>query len=97
MVATMAAAISFICSVLIVFSQRWHGSLSQDHDLSGIQKFHTTVVPRAGGFAVVAGIVLGLLSYVVLFPGAIKASGQSQILFCCAPASPPSPAASSKT
>ena len=38
------------------------------------------MVPRVGGFAVVAGIVLGLLSYVMLFPGAIKASGQSQIL-----------------
>lgn len=80
MVATMAAAISFIGSVLIVFSQSWHGSLSHDHDLSSIQKFHTTVVPRVGGFAVVAGIVLGLLSYVMLFPGVIKASGQSQIL-----------------
>lgn len=79
-VAAVAAVVSFFCSVLIVYSQRWHGSLSHDHDLSGIQKFHATAVPRVGGLAVIAGIVLGPICYSMLFPGVIRASGEARIL-----------------
>lgn len=58
-----ALAASGIVSLLIVLSQKWHGGLSHDHDLDGVQKVHTTAVPRIGGLAVVAGVVLGLLIF----------------------------------
>jgi UDP-N-acetylmuramyl pentapeptide phosphotransferase/UDP-N-acetylglucosamine-1-phosphate transferase len=57
----VAAAVSFTGSVLIVWSQKWHGKHSLDHDLSGVQKFHTTAVPRIGGVAVITGIIFALL------------------------------------
>lgn len=85
LVAGVAATFSFICSALIIFSQRWHGELSFDHDLSGIQKFHAIAVPRVGGLAVVSGIVLGLLSCSMLFPWTVRASSETQImLLLCA-------------
>jgi UDP-N-acetylmuramyl pentapeptide phosphotransferase/UDP-N-acetylglucosamine-1-phosphate transferase len=52
---------SFAVSLLIVLSQKWHGSLSHDHDLDGVQKVHTTAVPRIGGVGVVTGLVLGFV------------------------------------
>lgn len=52
---------SFAACLLIVLSQKWHGSLSHDHDLDGVQKVHTTAVPRIGGVGVVVGLVLGCL------------------------------------
>jgi UDP-N-acetylmuramyl pentapeptide phosphotransferase/UDP-N-acetylglucosamine-1-phosphate transferase len=54
----IAAAISFLMSLLIVFSERWHGKLSHDHDLAGVQKVHTTAVPRIGGLAVLVGVIV---------------------------------------
>ena len=45
---------SFVASVLIVVTRRWHGGLSLD-SLSGPQKVQRTVVPRIGGVAVFAG------------------------------------------
>lgn len=56
----LAFAASFCMSLFIVASQRWHGKLSNDHDLNGVQKVHTTAVPRVGGIAVLAGIIAGL-------------------------------------
>ncbi|MDY7545662.1 glycosyltransferase [Glaciimonas sp. CA11.2] len=56
-----AALASFASSVLIVMSQGWHGKHSFDHDLSGVQKFHTTAVPRVGGIAVITGIIFSLV------------------------------------
>ncbi|CAH0150380.1 putative undecaprenyl-phosphate N-acetylglucosaminyl 1-phosphate transferase [Massilia sp. Bi118] len=58
---------SFAVCLLIVLSQKWHGSLSHDHDLDGVQKMHTTPVPRIGGVGVVAGLVLGCLCFQHLF------------------------------
>lgn len=37
-----------------------HAHLSADHDLSGVQKFHTTPVPRIGGIGVFVGIAAGI-------------------------------------
>lgn len=54
---------SFAACLLIVLSQKWHGSFSHDHDLDGVQKMHTTPVPRIGGVGVVAGLVLGFLCF----------------------------------
>jgi UDP-N-acetylmuramyl pentapeptide phosphotransferase/UDP-N-acetylglucosamine-1-phosphate transferase len=88
LVAGVAAAISLICSMLIIFSQRWHGGLSFDHDLSGVQKFHTIAVPRVGGLAVVAGIFFGLLCCGMLFPWTIRASVETQILLLLCASAP---------
>lgn len=60
---TAALIISFAFCLLIVASQKWHGKLSHDHDLNGVQKVHTTAVPRVGGIGVIAGVMLGLLAY----------------------------------
>jgi UDP-N-acetylmuramyl pentapeptide phosphotransferase/UDP-N-acetylglucosamine-1-phosphate transferase len=59
----IAFAVSLVVSVLIVLSQKWHGGLSHDHDLNGVQKVHTTAVPRIGGLGVIAGILLGYLAF----------------------------------
>lgn len=52
---------SFVCSGLatlfIVRTGTFHSHLTADHDLNGVQKFHSTPVPRIGG----AGIFLALL------------------------------------
>jgi UDP-N-acetylmuramyl pentapeptide phosphotransferase/UDP-N-acetylglucosamine-1-phosphate transferase len=56
----LTAAASLVMSLLIVLSQKWHGSFSHDHDLQGVQKVHTTVVPRIGGLAVMIGVIVGM-------------------------------------
>jgi UDP-N-acetylmuramyl pentapeptide phosphotransferase/UDP-N-acetylglucosamine-1-phosphate transferase len=61
--ASIAFAASLVVSVLIVMSQKWHGGLSHDHDLDGVQKVHTTAVPRIGGLSVLVGIVLGCVGF----------------------------------
>ena len=63
-----AGLISFIACLLIVRSQKWHGFISHDHDICGVQKVHALAVPRVGGLAVVAGVVIGILAYWFLFP-----------------------------
>jgi UDP-N-acetylmuramyl pentapeptide phosphotransferase/UDP-N-acetylglucosamine-1-phosphate transferase len=54
---------SFSLCLLVVLSQKWHGGLSHDHDLDGVQKVHTMAVPRIGGVGVVAGLMLGFLLF----------------------------------
>lgn len=55
---------SFATCLLLVLTERWHGKMSLDHDLNGVQKIHETPVPRVGGIGVVAGLILaGLFSY----------------------------------
>jgi UDP-N-acetylmuramyl pentapeptide phosphotransferase/UDP-N-acetylglucosamine-1-phosphate transferase len=73
-------AASFAVSALIVGSQKWHGRLSHDHDLEGVQKVHTTAVPRIGGLAVIAGVLLGLLMFELFFPAEMKPSRSTRIL-----------------
>jgi UDP-N-acetylmuramyl pentapeptide phosphotransferase/UDP-N-acetylglucosamine-1-phosphate transferase len=46
--------------------------LSHDHDLDGVQKVHTTAVPRIGGVGVVAGLVLGFLLFRSQFSGQMR-------------------------
>ena len=55
--AAIAASASLCCSVLILATQRWHGSLSMDKELSGPQKFHRIPVPRVGGVALLVGLL----------------------------------------
>ncbi|MBE9610659.1 MraY family glycosyltransferase [Chitinilyticum piscinae] len=54
--------LSFLCTMLIIRTSRWHGSLSADHDLGSVQKFHAVAVPRIGGVAVIVGL-LGVASW----------------------------------
>lgn len=52
--------LSFIGSLLVVVTSRWHGRFSMDHT-HGIQKFHTHPTPRVGGvpiFVSVAALAL---------------------------------------
>lgn len=50
----------FVCALLIV-TQRWHGSLSLDHDLLSAQKIHNAPVPRVGGLGLILGLMTGIL------------------------------------
>jgi UDP-N-acetylmuramyl pentapeptide phosphotransferase/UDP-N-acetylglucosamine-1-phosphate transferase len=88
MLGLTALIASFAVNLLIVGSQQWHGDLTHDHDLDGVQKVHTTAVPRIGGVGVVAGIVLGFLLFLQLFP--VAASGVNHpiwmLLFASLPA-----------
>ncbi len=47
-----------LAALLVVATQRFHGRFTMDSDLSGVQKSHSTPVPRIGGVAVVAGLVV---------------------------------------
>ena len=76
----ITAGTSFAFNAAIVGSQRWHGKLSHDHDLGGVQKVHTTAVPRIGGIGVMAGLLSGLAAFVYAFPGQIDQSQLNLIL-----------------
>jgi UDP-N-acetylmuramyl pentapeptide phosphotransferase/UDP-N-acetylglucosamine-1-phosphate transferase len=80
MLALLAFVASAAVSLLIVASQKWHGKLSHDHDLDGVQKVHTSAVPRIGGLAVICGVALGLLLYLSFYPGEMKPSRIPRIL-----------------
>jgi UDP-N-acetylmuramyl pentapeptide phosphotransferase/UDP-N-acetylglucosamine-1-phosphate transferase len=79
-IGAFSAIMSFALCLLIVWSQKWHGKHSHDHDLDGVQKFHATAVPRIGGIGVIAGIFLGLFAFAYMCPGEIKDSRFSRIL-----------------
>lgn len=77
-------AASFITCLLIILTQRWHGRLSLDHDLSGAQKIHETPVPRIGGLGVVVGLILaGIFSYQL---GGETYEMGGKLLLCAIPA-----------
>jgi UDP-N-acetylmuramyl pentapeptide phosphotransferase/UDP-N-acetylglucosamine-1-phosphate transferase len=79
-----AAFVSFLVSLLIVQSQKWHGFISNDHDLGGVQKVHGLAVPRIGGLAVVSGVVVGVLALALLFPGDVPPARLNAILLLAA-------------
>jgi UDP-N-acetylmuramyl pentapeptide phosphotransferase/UDP-N-acetylglucosamine-1-phosphate transferase len=77
-------AASFGTCLLIILTQRWHGKLSLDHDLNGVQKIHKTPVPRIGGLGVVAGLLLaGVFSYQL---GGETYETAGKLLLCAIPA-----------
>src|SRR5450830_241935 len=71
-IALLIATFSLLCSAFIVFSQDWHGKVSHDHNLDGVQKFHAAAVPRVGGIAIVAGMGLGLAATLLFQPGLLS-------------------------
>lgn len=82
MLACLAA--SFGTCLLIILTQRWHGKLSLDHDLNGVQKIHDIPVPRIGGLGVVAGLLLaGFFSYQL---GGETYETAGKLLLCAIPA-----------
>ncbi len=88
-VAFVAALVSCAVSLLIVYSQGWHGKHTLDHDLSGVQKFHATAVPRVGGIAVVSGLVAALGFCSVMYPNVLSkahAGGAMTLLLASLPA-----------
>ncbi len=88
-IALVAAGVSCIVSLLLVCSQRWHGKHTLDHDLSGVQKFHTTAVPRVGGIAIVTGMMAALGFCSVAYPDVLSeehAGGAMKLLLVSFPA-----------
>ena len=57
-------AVSFIASLLITLwlirSSHLHSKFSSDSDTTGIQKFHTQIVPRIGGLGILIGLLFSL-------------------------------------
>ena len=51
------SAATWLCSVLLVLSQSWHGKLSLDAR-SGVQKIHSVDAPRVGGIAIAMGLAI---------------------------------------
>lgn len=50
--------VSLVANLLVIRLSGLHGHWSGDHDMEGVQKFHTHAVPRIGGL----GLMLGLLA-----------------------------------
>lgn len=74
---------SLVVCALIVLTQRWHGALSLDHDLDGVQKLHLRPVPRVGGIGLLIGLTAAaLVAYTFGNPVAPLALG---LLGCSAP------------
>jgi len=65
----LTAGTSFAFNAAIVCSQGWHGKLSHDHDLGGVQKVHKTAVPRIGGIGIMAGLLASLVICALVTPG----------------------------
>lgn len=65
--------ISAITCFIIILTSKFHGSLSHDHDLSGIQKYHTIPTPRIGGLALfVTVFIVSFFSYYFFHINAAK-------------------------
>lgn len=62
--ALVAFFTSFIVTILIIRTQKFHGRISGDLDLHGPQKFHRKSVPRIGGLGIGLGLFVSIaLSY----------------------------------
>ena len=49
-----------IATLLIIRYQHIHGRYTGDHDVTGIQKFHESPVPRIGGLAIFVGLAFAV-------------------------------------
>lgn len=73
--------VAFMVGGLIVVSERWHGKITGDYDLTKPQATHARPTPRVGGLAVVAGTLAGLL---VLGPSNMTLTWLWPVLFIAA-------------
>jgi UDP-N-acetylmuramyl pentapeptide phosphotransferase/UDP-N-acetylglucosamine-1-phosphate transferase len=55
--AYVAFIASFLLSIAVVLTKRWHGAFSMD-TTDGIQKFHTAPTPRIGGIPIMLALVM---------------------------------------
>jgi len=77
-----AFIVSLLVGYFILHYREKHQSITGDIDISGIQKFHTTVVPRIGGALVFLGIISGVL--IRYFSPDIRAFNEGVILIIAA-------------
>lgn len=59
-VLALSFLISFFVALLVIRYSHLHPHLTADSDLLGVQKFHTSPVPRIGGVAIILGVLLAL-------------------------------------
>ncbi len=59
---SLAFLTSLIITLLVIRYQHLHAHMTADHDLDGVQKFHSVPVPRIGGVGVYLGLLAGLLA-----------------------------------
>jgi UDP-N-acetylmuramyl pentapeptide phosphotransferase/UDP-N-acetylglucosamine-1-phosphate transferase len=63
----LAFFVSLISTLALVRYKHLHEKMSNDHDLSGSQKFHTHAVPRIGGIGIYLALVItALFAYLIL-------------------------------
>lgn len=53
----IAFALSLIATILVVRYSHVHEHITADHDLDGVQKFHSRPVPRIGGVCIAIGLI----------------------------------------
>lgn len=53
-----AFLVSLLSTLLLVKFRNFHGHYTNDSDLSGVQKFHTNIVPRVGGVSIIAAMLM---------------------------------------
>lgn len=66
---SVAFLVSLIVTLLVIRYEHLHAHVTADHDLDGVQKFHTAPVPRVGGVGVLIGLVGGEIAKLFLEPG----------------------------
>jgi UDP-N-acetylmuramyl pentapeptide phosphotransferase/UDP-N-acetylglucosamine-1-phosphate transferase len=76
-----AFLVSYFFVFLAVRLRNWHGRLSMDRDLEGVQKVHSVAVPRIGGVGLVFAVCIVLLADAVW--NSSKSHTQSLLLLAC--------------
>lgn len=75
------SVVAFIVGGVIVWTERWHGRMTGDTDMSKPQATHLRPAPRVGGLAILAGSLAGLL---VLGPSNMTLTWLWPVLFVAA-------------
>jgi UDP-N-acetylmuramyl pentapeptide phosphotransferase/UDP-N-acetylglucosamine-1-phosphate transferase len=69
LILTAAFAVSVVLTLLVIRFATRHARLTHDDDFAGPQKFHAKAVPRVGGVAIAAGLLVAAVLMVLLSPG----------------------------
>ncbi len=65
---SVAFLVSLVVTLLVVRFEHLHAHVTADHNLDGVQKFHSVPVPRVGGIGVMVGLIGGELAKLFLEP-----------------------------